>query len=239
MKTRIKLLLASLSFMFIPAVQVGYAVAEEGSGSETTATETTTAEESTEDSSTTSAADKAKQLAERLAKRKTELKTKLAAAEEARIKNKCKASQGKLSSLEGRIKGIKTSRGKVYANLVERLTKLSAKIKAKGLDTTKLDTQIKELQTKIETFNTDLTAYQQAVADLAAMDCAADPTAFKAALEEARSKRQTLVTDAKAIKAYVEDTIKPTLKDLKKQLEETTETESESESSTEGATGGR
>lgn len=156
---------------------------------------------------------------ERLAKRKAELKTKLDALKTTRIKKLCKASQGNLSSISGRIKGLETSRSHVYANLVQRLTKLGQILKDKGVDTAELDAQITELNTKIETFNTDLEAYKLAVSDLAAMDCAADPTAFQASLETARAARAKTAEDAMAIRTYLSDTIKPTLKDLRAQVE--------------------
>ena len=48
-----------------------------------------------------------------------------------------------------------------------------------------------------------------------AIDCLTDPTAFKAALEAARTSQATVLKDIKAIRAYINDTIKPTLTDIK------------------------
>ena len=158
-------------------------------------------------------------LQQRLDKRKTEVKTRLNALEKTRLQTRCKAAQGNLSSLKGRITGIETSRTEVYGHLVERLTNLQTKLKAAGLDTAALEQQIMTLQTKIDTFNTDLATYKEAVSDLAGMDCASDPDAFKASLETARTLRQKLVQDGKDIKAYLSDTIKPTLQTLRSQLE--------------------
>lgn len=156
---------------------------------------------------------------QRLEKRKAELKVKLSVPEETKLKAKCKASQGKLSSLDGRIKGLETSRGAVYKALTEHLTKLSTKLKAQGVDTKALDEEITILGTKIDTFKTDLAAYKLAVSDLADMECVSDPTAFKASLEAARAARQKAAADAADVKAYVKDTIKPTLQQLRTQLE--------------------
>ena len=161
----------------------------------------------------------AKALAERLAKHKTELKTKLSTAEKVRLQAKCKAAQGLVSSLSGRIKGIETSRGQVYKNIVDRLTSLSEKLKNKGVDTTELNADIATLQGKIDTFNTDLATYKQDVSDLAAMDCKADPDGFKAALEAARAAKQKVHDDGLAIRSYVNDTIKPLLKNIRAELE--------------------
>lgn len=157
-------------------------------------------------------------LKERLAKHKAELKTKLGAAEESRLKLKCKTGQVSVKNLSGRIKGLETSRDNVYTNLVNRLTKAAEKLKGRGLDTATLESQIATLQTKIETFKTDLAAYKQTVSDLGEMDCVSDPAGFKASLEAARSARLKLAADSAAIKTFVKEDIKPTLVTLRTQL---------------------
>lgn len=217
MKIRLKLLISTgilvPAFVFAPVA----AVTNDSDTAQTAdpQSQTTLAQE---DSADDIAARK-----DRLEKRKTELKTRLDAAKLARVKKLCKASQGNLSSISGRIKGLETSRSHVYANLVDRLTKLSGLIKDKGVDTAELDAQITQISTLIEAFNTDLAAYKLAVSDLAAMDCAADPTAFQASLEAARAARAKTADDAAAIRTYLSDTIKPTLKELRAQVENETE----------------
>lgn len=172
-----------------------------------------------------SAAEKAKALAERVEKRKTDIKTKLSNAEKARIKTKCKASQGLVSSIEGRIKGegpkkgIETDRTEKYANLIKHLTGLSTKLKNNNLDTTALDESITVLHTKVDTFESDLATYKQLVNDLVGIDCAADPDGFKASLEAARAGQAKVGDDSKAIKAHVNDVIKPLLKAIRSQLD--------------------
>jgi hypothetical protein len=174
---------------------------------------------------TTQAKPDAEQLKERIEKRKADLKTKITLAQQNRIKSRCKSSQGLVASVDGRIKGIETSRAHVYENLVSRLTKVSEKLKNAGVATAELDAQIAELQTKITTFNTNLATYKQAVTDLGVLDCVADPTAFQASLDAARLARKQVTEDSKAIKAYTKETIKATLAGLKSQLGNKTEGE--------------
>lgn len=208
-----RFLITGLSMVLaLSVISTGVVLAVEDAES-TPATTSTQAEGSTTEAE--------KSLAERIAKRKAELKTQLRASEKARLKAKCKASQGKISSIRGRIKGIETSRSQVYKNMLNRLVKLSDKLENKGADTTELDAAIAELQTKIETFNTDLAAYKQAVSDLADMDCEADPDGFKASLEAARTALTTVNEDALAIRNYLKDTIKELLKTIRSQLAET------------------
>lgn len=184
------------------------------SSSDTTASPTTTST-----TPKTETGDDAKSILDRVTQRKTELKTKLTALETTRIKTKCKASQGNLSSEKGRIKGIETSRSEVYTNLLNRLNDLSDKLKVKGIDTTSFNADIATLKTKIDTFNTDLTAYKQAVSDLAGMDCATDPAGFKASLDAARASLKKVTDDAAAVRSYLTDTIKPLLKTIRGTLE--------------------
>lgn len=187
---------------------------------EDTSNSTTDNTTKTETSTTTKTpAELSNEMKERVLKRKTELKTKLTNAEKLKIQSKCKASQGVVSSVSGRVKGIETSRTQVYSNVSTHLTKLSEKVKNNNVDTTALDAAIVVLNQKITLFNTDLAAYKLAVADLAQLECATDPDGFKASLETARAAQAKVSQDALDIKAYIKDTIKPLLETIRKQIE--------------------
>jgi chromosome segregation ATPase len=202
---------------FLSTVNV-LAVSDSATTSNTNAT-TSTGSTSPSNSGSDTATEDKKAITDRIAERKAALKTKLSTAEKTRITTKCKASQGNLSSVKGKLQGIETSRGEVYKNIQTRLTDLSTKLKNKGVDTTALDADIATLKTKIDTFNTDLTAYKQAVSDLATMDCATDPDGFKASLETARTALKKVGEDAKAVRSYLNDTVKPLLKTIRAELE--------------------
>ncbi len=159
-------------------------------------------------------------LKERLEKRKEDLKLKLTNAEQVKIKARCQASQGKLSSLEGRIKGIETSRDKVYGNISNKLAGLVAKLKEHEVDTADLEAQITALNELINSYKTDLEDYKQVVADLADMDCATDPTAYKASLESARSLRTKVHKDAADIRKFINDSIKPALAKVRDEVKQ-------------------
>lgn len=167
-----------------------------------------------------------KQLDERLKKRKEALKLRLTNTEKVRIENRCKAAQGNLKSLEGRIQGIKTSRTHVYSNLTQRLTKLRDKLAAKGIDTIQLNGAIADLEKKTTEFNDALADYIQAVTDLAIMQCSSDAEGFKASLERARQLQGELRDKALAIKSLLNDTIKPLLVEMRSQLAETSSSDS-------------
>lgn len=192
-------------FSFVPMVAHGV----EGESPETS---TTSAEQTTE-TETDIASRKA-----RIEKRKAEITTKLTLAQKARLKSKCKASQGLTKKVGGRINGIHKSRSAVHNNIISHLTKLSNKLKEKNIDVTELNASIAELNNKINTFDTDLSILKLALADMNKMDCEEDPDGFKASLEVAREALKIVHEDSKAIRQYVKDVIKPLLKDIKKSL---------------------
>ncbi len=195
--------------LVVPSISTAVAVAE---------TTSTDSNSSSNDSTTLTEAQKT-EMNDRLEKQKTEFKVKLAAADKLRIELKCTAAQGLISSVKGRIKGIETSRGEVYKNVVDHLTDLSAKLKAKKVDTTALDADIAVLKTKIATFNTDLASYKQAVTDLVAVGCKQDPEGFKAALLAARADLDKVRKDAEDVHTYITGTIKPLLVQIRSQVE--------------------
>lgn len=153
--------------------------------------------------------------ADRLKARVTDLKTKLSAADQAKLKLKCVAAQVKVKELETNVNNGVTARGKAYDELLSHLDKAITKLKAAKVDTTELEKERTELKVKIDTFKTDLVKYKIALGDTKDLGCVADPSAFKASLEAARTSRTAVATDAAAIRTYVNDTIKPTLKTIK------------------------
>ena len=167
-----------------------------------------------------SGTDRPEQIKKRVNDRKAAARTRVAAAKQARIKNLCQGSQGKLSSIHGRVKGLETSRTQVHQNLVNRLNKASEKLAAQSVDVTTLNEQIAELNTLIEAFQTSLAAYKDALTDVAEMDCAEDAAGFQLSLEAARQARSDTGASSQAIRTYLRDTIKPTLVELRRQLEQ-------------------
>ena len=202
-----------LSPVFAGAIASGETGTGRGDDVKPTNTSTTpTSEKKTEDVPETVAQKAEREV--RLKRQKEEQKIKLGATEKAHIMDKCQAAQGKTSNITGRFKGIETSRDEVHKNLVSRLTALSEKLKAKGIDTTQLDTDIATLSTKIETFNTDLATYKQSVADLKALDCKTNQDAFKADLQTSRTTLEKVRAGDQAVQTYLKEPNNPILKTL-------------------------
>ncbi len=169
--------------------------------------------------------------ADRLKARVAELKIKLTLAEQTKIKAKCVAAQANVKTLESRVDAGLPTRGKAYAELLDHLDKLIVKLKAANVDTAELEKERAALKGKIDTFSSDLAKYKLALDDLKVLGCVADPSAFKATLEAARTSRATVASDAAAIRSYVNDTVKPTLKTLKAEVDKSTSEDSSTDDS--------
>lgn len=158
-----------------------------------------------------SAPDFQAKLQERIQQKKAAIKTSFSRAQQSRIKARCKAAQGKITTVSAKAKALKTTRISVYQKISEKLAELSSKLKEAGVDTTEMNGQITELNNQIATFQTQLNNTHQAAVDASSIDCVADPSGFKAALESLRADREALAKTSAGIKTYITDTIRPTL----------------------------
>lgn len=158
-------------------------------------------------------------LKERLEKRKAELKTQLTAAQQQRVKTRCKPAQAAIKVLDQKVNANVPNRIRAYEELSNHLPKLITKLKAKGVDVTTLEQQQETLKAKVAAYKADADTYKQALADLNEIDCAADTTGFKASLESVRTLREKLSASMADITKYVKETIKPALQQIRTQLE--------------------
>ncbi len=183
----------------------------------------------------------AETMAQRVEKSKLKFAPKLTAEQTVKIKGKCKASQVISKALSVQLTRNNTKRTAAYTEITAALTEAIASLKA-NKDTTDLEAQSKVLSTKIAKYTTDMTAYQTAITDLSGVDCATDPVAFKAALEEARAARKTVADDVVDIRTYINTTIKKSLKELKPKTTKPTietNTSTSNETNTETTGGGQ
>lgn len=162
---------------------------------------------------------------QRVEKNKTKFAVKLTDAETSKIKSKCKASQVIGKALNAQITKKNKTRTETYSTISTKITEAITSLKEEGKDVTTLESQSKELSQKIEKYKTDVAAYQVAITDLSEVDCAVDPTGFKAALEASREARKTVAEDVLVIKTYINTNIKKTLKELDETKASTTTTQ--------------
>lgn len=170
------------------------------------------------ESTTTTNTTESQTFTKRQEDRKKEFSVSLTNTEKFRLKSRCKAAQGKLSSVGQRANGLATSRSQVHANIVSHLESLVVKLKAKNVNTEELETKILNLKQKITSFNESLDTYRLAVADLVEVECQTDPDAFKAALLDARAALADTKQKAKDVKEFLKNDVKPLLVEIRKSL---------------------
>ena len=158
-------------------------------------------------------------LQQRVEEYKAKLGTAPSQADLNKLKLRCGVAQTVLKNLQTRTESVSETRTSVYKTIDDSLVSLQTALKAKSIDTAKLDTEIVELKTKSTQFTTDMTAYKQAVADSASLDCATDALGLKASLQEARLLHDKLVVEVADIRTYVINTVKPTLAQVKTDLQ--------------------
>ena len=142
-----------------------------------------------------------KTLEQRIAERKTALKTALDATVQARLKTKCVAAQKLVTASKARSDKAIEVRQKAYQAISDRMENLVEALQNNNVDTSTLENLQAQVKTAIETLKKDVTAYNQTLADLSAMDCAADPAGFRATLDTAKTQRQQIAKDVAALKA--------------------------------------
>ena len=136
-------------------------------------------------------------------------------AEIQKLVTRCAPSQIKINTfLQGRYKNDKPYQAR-YEAYINRLDKVSAKLKQNNVDTTELDSQIVVLKQKYEVFKNAVETFRTAVGDAKSMDCKTDPTGFKVALEDARAKAVLVKQANQDLDTYAKTTIKATLEKIR------------------------
>jgi len=143
---------------------------------------------------------------------KKNLKETLTTTAKTRITDRCVAAQALVKTKSASTLTASSARVTTYATIADELQTVADSANSKGADVLPLEDSIKVLKVKITAFQNASTTYQQGLNDLAALDCKVDPTAFKAALETARTAQASVLTSAKDIKTYLSTDIKTELK---------------------------
>jgi chromosome segregation ATPase len=91
-----------------------------------------------------------------------------------------------------------------------------ARLKEKGIDTTKYEADVKQAETLLDKWITDVKAYVTTLQGISTPDCS-DPAAVRAAIKQAQDGAKTLRADQKAMQDF-RKTIKPDLESLRTQL---------------------
>lgn len=157
-------------------------------------------------------------LQQRVEQYKAKLQTQPSQSDLNKLKLRCSVAQERLKAVGTRAGTVQEKRVAAYGSINKTLDELTAALKAKNINTTSLETQSRDLKAKTDAFATDLSAYKQSVEDAAGSDCASDPLALRAALEDARNYHTKLVQEVADIRTYVNNVVKVTLKQTRDDL---------------------
>ena len=163
--------------------------------------------------------DKGTGRAERIKAYKEKATEKLSEAKQKRITSRCVAAQGKVTSLRAKVNTAVANRKTVYQEVGDKLDTLLAKMQKAELDTTKLETAREDMRADLVLLTENLNAYDTVLADLEAMDCAADPATFQTALTSAREMQTALRAEAQEFRQFATTELKAILQDIRTQLE--------------------
>jgi Spy/CpxP family protein refolding chaperone len=112
--------------------------------------------------------------------------------------------------LNNQVNGYKNAVNR-YKELQAKITNKIATLKAANKDTTKLETDLVTLQSKIENLNTLALQTHEALKNVKSLSCAADKTAYQAALDAARASRKLVTQAAADIHEFIKTVIAPDL----------------------------
>ena len=141
-------------------------------------------------------------------------------AEQARIKLRCSVAQANAKTLATRLSTAQKNRNAAYDSILKNLNTLLTKLDNQAFETTALKENITTLQTKVDSYKTNMNNYQLAVSDMATVDCTNDPAAFVAALQAARKAQEAVLPQITDIRAYITNTVKPSLQQVRVQIED-------------------
>ncbi len=156
----------------------------------------------------------------RLEEAKKQFEDRISKAKEERVAKACKQAQIKIASVKEKAQSFQARHGEIYQKWITKLTDLSARIAAAGIDTTTLDSYIQELNALVAQNISDLESYVTGLGDVSVVDCEANPAAFYSALQTARATRALVVDDTKELLAYIRSNIKAELQSIKQQLQD-------------------
>lgn len=131
---------------------------------------------------------------------------------------RCPTIESRIQVKVGNFDNNKIRHMEAYANMKERLAKVDTKLTEKGLDTSKLKSELVVLDEKIKKFATDYSTYINKLKESQTSVCGQSEGKFLAKMKEARAGMKVVHQDALDIRAYYVNTIKPELQNLKKQL---------------------
>lgn len=136
-----------------------------------------------------------------------------------RVENRCKAIANKIDAQINRFTISKEKKEAQYKRIEGRIRERLEKAKSKGVDTSKLESDIAMLDTKIEKLKTDFDALIAKLNNVKQINCINQKQPFKSAVQLIREQLKIVRQDRQDILNFYKTTIKPDLKTMHDQLQ--------------------
>jgi hypothetical protein len=165
--------------------------------------------------------------------RQCQQKEAAAAAKEKLLEARCKNIQTRLETRINRYENNGQMFETVFGNMLARMQRLSDRLKAKGIDVSKLEADLITLNGKINKLFSDQESFMLTLEAAKSITCSEvdreNSTETKTKIGEARKVFQTLHEDRLDIRNFFKETIKPDILAIRQQIasQETTTTETE------------
>lgn len=156
--------------------------------------------------------------AERVEKAKKTYPVRLNEQEKANLADRCSKAQDKLSKIATRLDVRGETITTKYSRIELHLIAVQKRLAVQQIDTTIIDSLISKFQQLSAEYTAVLAGFQTSLGDAVSLDCASDPAAFKALLEDVREKRKTFVNAVEAIKNFANEDLKTSFDDLRTRL---------------------
>lgn len=132
---------------------------------------------------------------------KPELTTDLATS----ISERCVSAQKKISDLRTKDTGAMEKYYTGYGEIADQVSALIGRMKQQSASTAAPQTALNQYIDAVNRYLVNAESYSSSIADIQAMDCAADAEGFVATLESARESRANLADDIQTIEQKVDD----------------------------------
>lgn len=155
---------------------------------------------------------------ERVERAKKTYPVRLNEKEKENLAERCSKAQVKLSKIATRLEVRGAAIATKYSRIELHLAAVQKRLTAQQIDTTVIDSLITKFQQLSSEYATALANFQASLGDAAAFDCASDPAAFKALLEDVREKRKAFASSVETVKNFTKEDLKTGFDDLRTKL---------------------
>lgn len=135
--------------------------------------------------------------------------------------NTCDKVTEKVAARVTKFNEVQSAHDARFTQVTSKLQDISAKLKARGVDTGTLDSQIATLDQKRSKLESDKTAFISKLEESKGLTCGASQGQFKAKVAEAKVLQKAVVADVKDIHDFIK-TIRDTIKGMRTQVASST-----------------